>query len=141
MYIHTQSTSVSFSGSRGSAIFVHWHSDVAVCFGKKMAGCIGSEFLVIAGGLPCLKMLWNKYTKSCIHSCGLFTVIPWYLWLYCVEYSLSFRFPCPMLHVSLKVGGAMPPAPPPWFHRLCSLNKLVTGCDSRIPIDTLIIRR
>ena len=52
----------------GSAIFVHWHSDVAVCFWYKMAGCTGSEFSVTVVGLSCLKMLWNKYTKSCIHT-------------------------------------------------------------------------
>ena len=43
-------------------------SDVAVWFWYKMTGCIWSEVLVIAFGLPCLKTLWNKYTKSCIHS-------------------------------------------------------------------------
>ena len=44
-----------------------WHRVMLLSvFGTKMAGCTGSEFLVIAVGLPCLKMFWNKYT--CIHS-------------------------------------------------------------------------
>ena len=47
----------------GQTFFPLALSDVVVCF-----GCIGSEFLLIVVGLPGLKMLWNKYTKSCTHS-------------------------------------------------------------------------
>ena len=45
-------------------------SNVAVCFWYKVASCIaiGSEFEFLVVGLPCLKMLWNKYTTSCIHA-------------------------------------------------------------------------
>ena len=63
---------------------------------------IGSEFWVIAGGLPRLKMFWNKYT--CIHSCGLFTVILCRIQLIlCMSYVTYL----------LKSRGAIPPACPP----------------------------